>query len=89
MKIHKDAPETFPCDTCSKSFKRKDILFKHCERVHNLYNVNMDALRKSFQTNAICPMCGKDFREDHNMFETHLVDKVCMNKDKLLKLTKI
>ena len=88
MKIHKDAPETFPCDTCSKSFKRKDILFKHCERVHNLYNVNMDALRKSFQTNAICQMCGKDFREDHNMFETHLVDKVCMNKDKIIEINK-
>ena len=57
MEIHKDALETFKCEHCSKGFKRKDILFKHRERVHNMYNVNVDEVKKSFHTNAICPMC--------------------------------
>lgn len=88
MKIHKDDPETFPCKSCTKTFKRKDILYRHVSRVHCQYNVNSDALRKSFKKNSICHMCGKDFGNEQILFETHVLEKVCMIKDKIVGINK-
>lgn len=88
MRVHEDTPESFPCGDCSKSFTRKDNMFKHRERVHNLTNVNVDAARERFKKDPVCPMCGEDFGEDHNLFEAHLIEKVCMNKKKNVDINK-
>ena len=86
--MHMDEPETFPCKSCTKIFERKDILYRHVSRVHRLYNVNSGALRKSFKKNSICHMCGKDFGNDQILFETHVLEKVCMIKDKIVDINK-
>ena len=31
-------------------------------------------------------MCSSDFGSDHNKFETHLVSKLCMNKDNIVEI---
>ena len=61
MKTHQETQESFNCDLCCKNFQRKYTLFKHRERVHNLHNVNLTAVRKSFKDIFVCPMCSSDF----------------------------
>lgn len=86
MKVHKDAPDSFDCDLCNKKFTRNDSLFKHRERVHHLWNVNLEAVRKKFKNKLICPMCSDDFGTDNNKFELHLVSKACKDKDKIVEI---
>jgi len=86
MEVHKDEADGFDCDICKKKFTRNDNLYKHRERVHHIWNVNLDAVRKEFKDKLICPMCSADFGTNLNKFETHLVSKACKDKEKIVEI---
>ena len=85
-KYHQDA-ESVPCSICDLTFKRRDNMYVHLSKVHNIHHINLEALRnvpknsKSVQ----CKMCGEAFDSVKN-FETHIVTKVCIDKERVINV---
>ena len=79
MKEHQKL-EYFNCDNCEFKTLRKDTLWRHRRRIHQVFKTNFDALRGSgSSSNYICKMCGEDFESDSDLFENHIISKACRN----------
>ena len=72
--------EYFQCNLCKYKTARKDTLLKHKRGVHNIFNVNLAAMREGGE-NLTCKMCGQLFGNDSYSFETHLIYKICQKVD--------
>ena len=56
---------------------------KHKRGVHNIYNVNLAAMREDSE-NLTCKMCGQVFGNDSYLYETHLIFKICQKTNAML-----
>ena len=72
--------EYFQCNMCQYKTVRKDTLKKHKRGVHNIFNVNLAALRED-EENFSCKMCGQVFGSDLYSYETHIIYKICQKVD--------
>ena len=77
MKKHKSEDEGFKCDLCDSKFSRKDNLYKHEARVHNVHNIDFKALEEGFRKTSICKLCKIDFESDFKTFKAHIVMGNC------------
>ena len=82
MRLHEENPPEFQCDICGEKFTREDNLFKHRERLHELFKINFDAIDAcSQQTSLHCKMCGAQFQADIDAFRTRIANEVCKKKE--------
>ena len=87
LRLHAENPLDCPCNFCGKKFTRKDNLFRHRERLHNLFNINFDAMRPdSQQLSFQCKMCRADFGASKDALENHIVWEVCKKRDNPFKV---
>ena len=85
--IHVENPPDFHCDICDKKFSRKDNLFQHRERVHKLFNINIDAMKpESQQSSFQCKMCSADFGPNQDALVNHILNKVCQKRGDFLEV---
>ena len=80
MKQHATDLTYFQCsaDKCEFKILRKDNLKRHKHKVHRLFKTNIDTLRDSGSNSEyICKMCKKNFKSDVDLYETHILSKVC------------
>ena len=81
-KYHKSEDLTFPCKKCDKKFGRKDVLYRHEERVHSTFYYNLPAanqLLKIGEKEWKCKICEKEFHTALDL-ENHLVNRKCSGK---------
>ena len=84
LKIHEENPTVFQCSICGNSFTRKDNLYRHRERVHNLVYINIDAIQPDAQQSSFqCKMCRADFGTSKDDLVNHIVGQVCKKRDHL------
>jgi hypothetical protein len=82
MKQHATDLKYFQCsaDKCEFKTLRKDNLWRHRRKVHILFNTNIDTLRDSGSNSEyICKMCKENFESDVDLYQTHILSKVCRN----------
>ena len=85
-KYHASEHQTFPCNKCDQKFDRKDVLYKHEEKVHSTVNRNLPAAIQELRVNEEewkCKMCGKSFYSVLEV-ENHLLKRNC-SKDLAIK----
>jgi hypothetical protein len=82
LRIHGENPLGFRCNICENKFTRKDNLYRHRERVHNLVYINIDAIQPDAQQSSFqCKMCRADFGDSKYAMVNHIVGQVCKKRD--------
>ena len=71
MKTHSELSPKFLCLKCGKEFTRKGNLVRHKLRKHGLTNLNLDAMKDSYENENgyVCKMCGINFAEELEEFQ--------------------
>ena len=86
-KTHETKVVNYSCDQCDKIFSREDNLFQHRERIHGLFKISLDAIVDS-GTGFKCEMCKAKFGKDREALETHIIKKVCIEKENKIEINK-
>ena len=85
MKNHEiEDVQSFECHVCKKKFGRKDNLWKHERNQHKTFKIDFD--EASNKCKNICQICSADFGTEQDQFFYHIANKVCQNKEEILKL---
>ena len=82
-KYHATEHQTFPCNKCEQKFDRKDVLYKHVEKLHSNININLPAAIQELRVNEEewkCKMCGQSFYSELEI-EKHLQKRNCSKDD--------
>ena len=74
---HDESICNIACDKCSKTFTRKDNLWKHRERIHGLFCVNIDAINK--KETIMCEICKKKFKTP-DLLVSHITMRTCSSE---------
>jgi hypothetical protein len=86
-KHHDSEHQTFPCKRCDSKFDRQDVLYRHIEKVHSTFNLNLPAAIKKLKVNEKewkCKMCEQTFYSEFDI-ENHLIKRNCLKSDKIMK----
>ena len=78
---HEADEKGYYCDLCTSKFTKKKNLYQHRARVHQLHNIDFNAMKQNFGENRICRLCHIDFGSDYKKFEAHIIRGNCDKKD--------
>ena len=87
-KIHDKSNKKYKCDFCDYKNIRRDHIYRHQEKKHKIYNLDIESLKQQLQPhiNYKCPQCSQKFTKTEAIKHLRLTncnDVTCLYCDKV------